>query len=604
MAKPTVLKPEEATARLYADRLILEKLTEMEAAVKLGELADKLTDSGIGLAAVRSLMSSNADVFAYHERRWIPASRLTAEGRPVSEIIRAVLDSFGAPVSLDTLIDEVARIRHTEVGVEEAVVRRLVARDGSFALLGDNSVALVKWGFIAHDEVLSRALAINGITPEEFASISDKLKDVDFSSPDWATAALKHSPINLKEILAYAYSKLNNDDPRSVLHYHAGDLFKELFAVPGYVYNGDGTFLNASEAKGLINTALKLALKLTPSIDVDDAAPIELKPEDIAKLINKVTGSEASVTATKMLEEFFEITPGTKTFPDDMVNVMTALKADSSVAWVGGDRFQKAGQHPDYINEVPEPFQFVLSGVVDAEGEEIDVELTDEGLNTSLRKLLQHPLALDVLDEDPQPPLKSQPESIRLVLKSIHRELGTFPLAQFPTGWLDDSPKIQEAIFVDPAGRELQVWINQEARLMYGLIDWWLDQSVESGAVYTLTKTPQANVFEFAYLDQPDPVVYISTQRMEELRTLGAEYEGKSTLDLLVMVMSHWPKGADYLTVLAEINVARRTSRRLVASLLSSYQCFYQRSGSPVWHFDNKKVEQGFDKSKKKFIKK
>jgi hypothetical protein len=604
LAKPTVLKPEEAPARLYADRLILEKLTEMEAAVKLGELADKLADSGIGLAAVRSLMSSNAEVFAYHERRWIPASRLTAEGRPVSEIIRAVLDAFGAPVSLDTLIDEVARIRHTEVGVEEAVVRRLVARDGSFALLGDNSVALVKWGFIAHDEVLSRALAINGITPEEFAAISDKLKDVDFSSPDWATAALKHSPINLKEILAYAYSKLNNDDPRSVLHYHAGDLFKELFAVPGYVYNGDGTFLNASEAKGLINTALKLALKLTPSIDVDDAAPIELKQEDIAKLVNKVTSSESSVTATKMLEEFFEITPGTKTFPDDMVNVMTALKADSSVAWVGGDRFQKAGQHPDYINEVPEPFQFVLSGVVDAEGEEVDVELTDEGLNTSLRKLLQHPLALDVLDEDPQPPLKSQPESIRLVLKSIHRELGTFPLAQFPTGWLDDSPNIQEAIFVDPAGRELQVWINQEARLMYGLIDWWLDQSVESGAVYTLTKTPQANVFEFAYLDQPDPVVYISTQRMEELRTLGAEYEGKSTLDLLVMVMSHWPKGADYLTVLAEINVARRTSRRLVASLLSSYQCFYQRSGSPVWHFDNKKVEQGFDKSKKKFIKK
>lgn len=604
MAKPTVLKPEEATARLYADRLILEKLTEMEAAVKLGELADKLSDSGIGLAAVRSLMSSNADVFAYHERRWIPASRLTAEGRPVSEIIRAVLDSFGAPVSLDTLIEEVSRIRHTSVEVEDAVVRRLVARDGSFALLGDNSVALVKWGFIAHDEVLSRALAINGITPEEFAAISDKLKDVDFNSPDWASAALKHSPINLKEILAYAYSKLNNDDPRSVLHYHAGDLFKALFAVPGYVYNSDGTFLNEAEAKGLISTALKLALKLTPSIDVDDAAPIELKPEDIAKLINKVKTSETSVTATKMLEEFFEITPGTKTFPDDMVNVMNALKGDSSVAWVGGDRFQKAGQHPDYISEVPEPFQFVASGVVDAEGEEVDIELTDEGLNTSLRKLLQHPLALDVLDEDPQPALKTQPESIRLVLKSIHRELGTFPLAQFPTGWIDDSPKIQEAIFIDPAGRELQVWINQEARLMYGLIDWWLDQPVESGAVYTLTKTPQPNVFEFAYLDQPDPVVYISTQRMEELRTLGAEYEGKSTLDLLIMVMSHWPKGADYLTVLAEINVARRTSRRLVASLLSSYQCFYQRSGSPVWHFDNKKVEQGFDKSKKKFIKK
>jgi hypothetical protein len=91
---------------------------------------------------------------------------------------------------------------------------------------------------------------------------------------------------------------------------------------------------------------------------------------------------------------------------------------------------------------------------------------------------------------------------------------------------------------------------------------------------------------------------------MEELRTIGAEADGKSTLDLLIEAMSHWPKGADYLTLLAEVNVVRRSSRRLIASLLSSYLCFYQRSGSPVWHFDAKKVEQGFDKTKKKFIKK
>ena len=71
LAKPISIKPEEAVARSYADRLILEKLSEMEAAVKLGELADKLAGAGIGLAAVRSLMASNPDVFAYHERRWV-----------------------------------------------------------------------------------------------------------------------------------------------------------------------------------------------------------------------------------------------------------------------------------------------------------------------------------------------------------------------------------------------------------------------------------------------------------------------------------------------------------------------------------------------------
>jgi hypothetical protein len=143
-----------------------------------------------------------------------------------------------------------------------------------------------------------------------------------------------------------------------------------------------------------------------------------------------------------------------------------------------------------------------------------------------------------------------------------------------------------------------------QARLIFGLIDWFYEQQVESGSVFSLTKTPKPNVFEFAWLDQTDPVVYITSQRMEELRTLQAESEAMSTLEILQTVMTHWPKGADFLTLLWEVSVVRRSSRRLVASLLSSYACFYQRSGSPVWHYDAKKVEQGFDKSKRKFVQK
>jgi hypothetical protein len=589
LAKPTAIKPEEAFARSYADRLILEKLSEMDVAVKLGELADKLSDEGLGLAAVRSLMASNPDVFAFHERRWMPAARLNSIGRPVAEIMRALLDSFGAPVSFNMILTEVARVRQQEVEVLESTVRRFAERDPNFVLLDDDRVAMIKWGFVANEETLERALAINGINKERYEEVKAKLGNLDFRGSNWAVEALKHAPLSLKEISAVAFGSINSDNPRSTLIYNIKDVLRAVFSVPGYVYITDGTLVTEAEAKNLVSSAVKLAQKLTPTIDVDDAQPIELKPEDIAKVVKKVVESEESVTSTKLLEEYFEITPGTKTFIDDFANMNNALRADASVVWVGGDRFRKAGNVPDYIHEIPAPFEFFQSGVLNEENEEVDVELTDEGLNSSLRKLLQHPLALDVEDEDIQPALKNQPDSIRLVMKSIHRELGTFPLAQLPTGWISDEPKVQ---------------VNNETRLMYGLIDWWLDQPIESGAVFTLTRTPELNVFDFAYLDQPDPVVYISTQRMEELRTLGAEAEGKSTLDLLIEVMSHWPKGADYLTVLAEINVARRTSRRLVASLLSSYQCFYQRSGSPVWHFDSKKVEQGFDKSKKKFIKK
>jgi len=200
----------------------------------------------------------------------------------------------------------------------------------------------------------------------------------------------------------------------------------------------------------------------------------------------------------------------------------------------------------------------------------------------------------------PEP--KTMPESLRLVVKSVHRELGTFPMCQFPTGFFDAKPQVQELIFIDPDGRELQVWLNHRHRLLFNMLDWWLDQPVESGSVFKLTKTEQPNVFSFEWLEQTDPVVYISTQRMEELREVASRAEEMSSFDVVREVMTHWPKGADFLTVLWEVNVVRRTSRRMLASLLSGYACFYQRSGSPVWHYDHKKVEQGFDKSKLKFV--
>ena len=605
MAKAAVLKPEESFARSYVDRLILEKLTEMEAAVKLSELADRLSKEGIGLATVRSLLASNPEVFAYHERRWIPASRILGTGRPLNEQIAIILHGFGAPMALDLLISELSRLRRIDEETTRAQVERIADTDERFVLDSSGRLSLTTWGFVAKDEKTERAFALNKVDAEEFEKAAKKLEKVDWTQPQAVEEALKiAAPINLKLLGAVAWSVLNPQDPRSIHQYDSRELLANAVTVDGYVFASDGVLYPEAEAKKWISAAVKLADKLAPTVELDDAAPIEVKKEDVDRMVAKVLGSEASTTAIKILEEFYEITPSNKTYPDDMTNLMESLQKDNRVQWVGGDRFRKAGDIPEFIEDVPEPFSFVTSDVKDEDGELIDVELTDDGLSSSLRKLLSHPLATDVLDEDIQPAPKTMPESVRLVLKSIHRELGTFPLCQLPTNWLDSEPRTQELIFADSSGKELQVWVNHEARLMFGLVEWWFDQPIESGAVFTLTKTTKPNVFEFAWMDQPDPVVYISSQRMEELRQIGARAEGMSTLDILVEVMGHWPKGADYLTILAEVNVVRRSSRRLVASLLSSYQCFYQRSGSPVWHYDAKKLEQGFDKTKRKFVKK
>lgn len=602
LAKPITIKPEEQFARDYVDRLILEQLTEMEAVVKLGELADRLSSTGVGLATVKTLLASNPDRFAYHERRWIPSSRLLGQGRPFQEIARLVLRTYSAPMKRDLLIAEIGRIRRADTATVTATLDRFLERDSDFITSGD-LVALTEWSFVANDELPDRALAINGVSAEAFAEARAKTESIDWRSEGAIAKAVElAAPVTAKTLGAVCWSRVNDPDPRSPLVFDAREFFARLLAVPGFVFAPGGMIHPTADVKKWVTVAGKLADRLAPTVEIEDAQPIEVKPEDGGRLVEKILANEDTVTATRLLEENYEITPLNKTFPDDLANVMAALNADERVVWVGGDRYRKTGTVPDFILEVPEPFRFQTTESRDEDGELIDIELNDDGLSSSLRKLLAHPLATDVLDEDFTPAPKTMPDNLRLVLKSIHRELGTFPMCQIPTNWLANDPKVQEMIWIDPAGRELQVWVNQEARLMYNLIDWWYEQPVESGAVFTLVKTPRPNVFEFAWLDQPDPVIYISTQRMEELRNLGLEAEGKSTLDLLIEVMHHWPKGADYLAILAELNVVRRSSRRLVASLLSSYQCFYQRSGSPVWHFDAKKVDQGFDKTKRKFV--
>jgi hypothetical protein len=605
LAKSTELKPEEISARHYVDRLILRHLTELREVVKPSELADRLKDQGVSLAVVRSLLASNDHKFAYNERRWVPASRVVASERPLNEFIRDIVQRFGGPMPIDLLVDEVANTRAILRENVERVVRRTARADAKIFLTTRDEVAYSDWVFVAHDEPPERMYALNEVDEKEVEKLSKQLKDIDWFRPGAAEDALKKvSPISLKLLGAVAWTQLSPYNHKVEPLYNWRELNSEILGVDGFVYSPDGNIYPEDEAKKWISTTVKVADKLTPTIEVEDAAPLELKKEDIEAIVAKINDQSETVTATTILEELFEITPVVKTFPDDLDNVMNVLKKDKRVWWVGGDRFRNPNSAPDFIYELPEAFDFVKSDKRDDEGELIDAELTEEGLSSSLRKLLVHPLAVDVKDEEIMPELKNQPDQLRLVLKPIHRELGTFPLAPAPTGWFDSEPEIQELIFMDKDGRELQVWLNMKARLMFNLLDWWLDQPVESGAVFSLTKTNKPNVFEFEWFDQTDPIVYISNQRMEELREIEAEAEGKTTFDLLRQVLEHWPKGAEFLSLLWELNVVRRTSRTLLASLLSSYACFYQRSGSPVWHYDAKKVEQGFDKTKRKFMKK
>lgn len=603
MPKASSLKPSEEAARHYADRLILEQLTELYEVMKPSEISDRLKGSGLGLPAVRSLLASNPQMFAYQERRWVPAARVASAGKPFQEALRQVVERFDAPMPIELAIQEISRTRGRSAEWVEDAIRRTSVDSEHFFLSRSDELVPATIVFKAADEELDRALLMNDILADEVDAVEKALVRFNWMQDDAIMLALERTaPVGLKALGAAAWKKLSPEDPSAERLYDWRAFNAELLSIPGFVYSPNGKIYAEGEANKWLKLAAVVAPKIKPTIEIEDVAPLELKAADVKTLIKEIKTSENSVTVAQLLEEHYEITPAVKTYPDDLANMMAALQSRDEVWWVGGDRFRAPDSAPEFIRTLPKPFKFEQSDLKDADGELYDVEMNDEGLSSSLRKLLSHPLATDVKDEDVLPEPKTIPDTLRLVLKSIHRELGTFPMCQFPTGFFDAKPQIQELIFVDQEGRELQVWMNHRHRLLFNLIDWWLDQPVESGAVFMLTKTDRPNVFEFQWLDQTDPVVYISSQRMEEMRGIAGRADEMSTFDVLREVMTHWPKGADFLTILWEVNVVRRTSRRLLASLLSGYACFYQRSGSPVWHYDHKKVEQGFDKTKRKFV--
>lgn len=603
MAKAVSIKNEDLKARSYVDRLILEKIIQLQSVVKVSDIADKLEHKGIGLATVRALLASDSHRFAYHERNWVPAARLEGTDKTVAEKLKLHLERLGGPMSVDLFVHEFEYSDFHPNNQLENIIIRLAMNNPHFILTDKNEIILSSWTFQAAAEPLERALTINEVSQEDFNQCSKTLSEINWRDADAIQKALrKCAPISAKTLGAVAWAALTPPELSGILIFDWREFGSKLFASEGYIFGTDGLFYPETEASNWIQSSIKIAEHAIPTIEIEDIVPVEIKPEDLEKMIGKIQSADSTITSTRLLEEFYEITPAVKTFREDIANLNQALTHDHRVVWVGGDRFKVQGTIPELIHQIPEPFYYHSSELQNEEGELIDFEINEEGISTSLRKLLLHPLAMDVLDEEKMAAPKTIPEQLRLVLRPIHRELGTFPLCQIPTGWLDSDPEIQEFIFIDPTGRELQVWANLQTRLMFNLLDWWYEQPTESGAVFTLTKTSKKNIFEFQWMDQPDPVVYITNQRMEQLREIQSQSENKSTFEILKEVLSHWPKGADFLTLFWEVNVVRKSKRALIASLLSSYLCFYQRSGSPVWHYDAKKVELGVDKTKKKFI--
>lgn len=603
MALATEQNLDEALAVHYVADLLHHALLEAGEPVKASEAAKLAGSPNVDLKLARVVLATHPNRFTSTERKWTLWSRFADPGRATERNLDEVLESYGAPISLTALARELAAIYKRPAEYYERVLGRILANEELYFAAGDGTYGLRDWLLIADGETEDDVLFDNYLKRVDLAQYdvaASKLKANDLQSVvDFLDAQDAPVPTKALQFLVW------RADPEA---FDAVDLYTGLLHGGKAVILSGGLWVGPKGVQKLQSFFPAIAEREVDEYGdnkvVEEAQPLVISDEEREALIKSVAGTTGVSRASDLLESTFEVSPGDSTWDADLATVLDVLKNDDRVLWIGADRFVPQGTIPEYVFSVPEILHIPVEHYTDAEGNELDLLLDDDGFDGGLQREILSPQAQDVLDEEPAyTPDAEPPATARCVLKFHHKEIGTFPLCQLPPGFFPvDAPVLQVELTL-PTGHKTELWVNNEIRIVFGLLDWYNTLPVDSGAVFYLERQAP-DKYVLTYGEETEPAMFISRNRVNELMELGrrADDEELPTFDILREIMEHYRKGIEYITLLTEVNIARRTTRRMTASLVSGYHCFFQRGGA--WVFDAKKLSQGFDKSKRKYLKK
>ena len=595
---------EKQLASLYAETLLYKCLIQADEPLKVSEIIKAIGRADFDMRLARVVLITSLH-FTPLDRKWTLWNRYLDTTHTFDFNLKKTLNTYGQPLDISDLASELEAVYHRPAETLEDVLPRYTVGNTDYFAPALGYIAPRGWllnlelpySYDGDDEVLyENFIDDNEVTP--YYEIADEVGLSTNPASILAFLDRIDRPCRAKALQFLAWRRNPND-------FSPEAFYKALFKQSGATALLDGTWISPA-------LALKLATHFSDLADqeVNDAAieaqevalPLVIGEAEVNQLVEIIQESEETLYASNLLDEVFEVTIDDSTYSEDLQTLISALAQDERVVWLGAERFRPQGTLPAYIFSVPALLQIPVSNYMDAEGNEVDTLLDAEGFDSGLERDILLPLAQDVLDEEEVGEADTNPPTnARTIVKYHHKQIGTLPLCQFPSGFFPSTPSILEAELALQGGQKFPIWINNETRLIYGLYDWFQSIPIDSGAVFTIERQAPDR-YVVSYNDESEPNMFISRNRVNELLALGqrAEDDQLPTFDIVREIMEHSRKGLEFLTLLTEVNIVRRTSRSLLASLLSSHHCFFQRGGA--WVYDAKKLSQGFNKSKRKYL--
>ncbi len=611
--------PTEALASDVLVTFLHRALVRLGEPARLSEIALETGEDAVTVGLARATMARYPRRFVAVDRRWDIAQRYLDKSRPVERTLEELLATYGGPMPADAIPGELAQTYGRERVYFASLAPRLLRGARFFPIAQGLAYGLRAWllqteGDTEDDLLFYNYLNRDALAP--YAKLSPSLPWAD--NPAEAARqvmSLQAGQALDNRIIQYLAFKALGED------FDAAALYDALATDGGFLALPDHRWLLVealeplralwtTQAQQVVDLPAEEAPAQAVAVDTP-ARPLEVTAEDLAALRAYLDGREDIVTSADLLASVLEVRPGSRTFDQDTRTLTEFLRArPSDFLWVGNERFRAPGSLPPYIGQVPESLTFpTLPRFETADGEILDQRLADEAFDDALTEDILSPVAQDAGDQEPgertrwPEGVSADSPALRLVLKAHHKEIGTFPLAQAPAGFFPQEPNIVELTLRDAQGGSYPLYIDYDVQLAYGLFDVYAEIAADSGAVFTLAKTDQPDEYLFTQDNETDGAVFVSPARLDELADFRAEVESSpvSTYDIIRRILDHHgKKGASFLSLLTEVNLVRRTPRKLVASILSGYSAFHPRSNR--WTFDPKKEPEGFDKSKAPFL--
>lgn len=602
VAVPEESEEEFSPALLFLEDFVVTALLSAGHALTSEQLAERAEGWVLPVAALENALANSRRV-AFDGGQWNSAwhaarrsqSREERARSPIESLIRELLLAVGKPLPTPVIAREVGLM----LNVYDPNLKKTVA----------GLIKTLRWaveiapGVYLHEDWMLRV----GAPDDELLIKENRLsRDPDFQGlREFAEVTAKTPAAIARELLEFTGSPLNQKVIGFFVHRQAPVAFSPPALAAALNDRKqfqpliDG-FITLQEQLADLKTRTQewleeLIAPATPEVSIAEAVA-EAVGETVAQApvadaisANGAPGA-APVDASNELAPVAQVTaqaPATEA-PVAQAEVVPAPVAPSPAEI---DLAARPEDVPPYVGVVPEPLLPVALQVIDPKtGEPFDFALDDAGLNDDAAKFVHDPQREDIGEEIEVAPVETKgeaPKSARIVMLNHHIRAGTVKIRDVDRAFFAlDAPFVPLKLHDSEDDEDLEVWAARATGIIYALGQWFDENLPPSGGTMKFERTDKG--IEIS-VDRPDAETFLTPRRLHELENLRAPAAKLSLFEIAAKLVEDHPAGMTLPALWAEVNVIRRTSKRLLASVLSGYGAFSLkegRKGEMLWFYD------------------